>query len=229
MPLIQVPFQRGQDERVDSKVAPMGTLRRLENARMDKLGRVVKRPGAVAHTLLDQGGSTVVSGALPVQRLYSHSSAHALRVYATQTTDAIYGDTVDGRMALQGIVGAWAAPRRIQSPTSFAGSVDSVASAYTNGHVCLLSVANDSVTAQIMDTDGNLRLTARLNPAQANTYRVRLVACGNIFVAVWSENTGAERLRISTYDTATPGDLWSSVVTITSTYLTGSTEFDVCS
>jgi hypothetical protein len=42
---IQIPLTKGIDERISKKILPDGTLSRLHNSRIDKLGKVVRRTG----------------------------------------------------------------------------------------------------------------------------------------------------------------------------------------
>lgn len=232
MPLVQVPFQKGQDSKIEAKVAPLGVLKTLANARMTKVSRVAKRPGAVAASLTGQTGSAVVSGSLPAQAVYKHQSGELFASLATGVDDAVYGVTAAGRRVLRGILSPWEAPELllVQSAGS---SCFEVSSAYANGYICTAfsspTTAAAGLYVSVTDTNGRLRRFESLGTGTV-VRKARVVACGNSFVVFWAENSSAERIRSSNFATGTAGASWSAVQNVTNglTYLTGSYDFDVC-
>jgi len=58
MRLVHLPFVSGQDESKDSKIAPLGVLKKLENGRIDRDGRISKRNGVAAGSLVRTDGTS---------------------------------------------------------------------------------------------------------------------------------------------------------------------------
>ncbi|HEX6053739.1 MAG TPA: hypothetical protein VFZ21_30930 [Gemmatimonadaceae bacterium] len=231
MALIQLPFQKGQDSKIEAKVAPQGLLKTLSNARMTKLSRVAKRPGAVAKGLTGQSGSAVMSASLPVQAVLPSTAGLAIAKY-TDAEDRVYGFGSDSRWLTHGTLPPFEAPERLPGPAAWGGgSVTEVSSAYANGLICTVFASSTDVSAIVYDVA--TRTIRDMESLDSGTVirKARVVACGNSFVACWAENTSAESIRCRSFDTTAAGGTWSALQDMTNglTLLAAQYDFDICS
>lgn len=221
--LVHLPFVAGQSETVDSKIAPFGVLKLLQNGRIDRQGRIVKRRGyAIGQTAFEYSGS--------LSTLQLLTSRGAERV-------AIADDRMSSYLPNQDRWRQWNHMPRVGVPRRYAGSRNSEGDAaapsiaisgdlQANRYACLVFEnplgAARQVQAIIYDvTTWTVRSIATLTQTG---YRPRVVTCGNIFVAVWY-TPGVDTLDFATFDTNTVATTWSAAAQLTVTG-TADTRFD---
>lgn len=230
MALIQVPLAKGQDSKIEAKVAPQGVLKTLANARMTKLSRVTKRPGAVAKVLTGQSGSAVMSASLPIQAVMPSTPGLAVAKY-TDGEDRLYGFGSDSRWLTHGTLPPFEAPERLPAPAAWGGgTATEVSSAYANGLICMVFASSTDVSAVVYDVATRAIRDVESLDTGTVLRKARVVACGNTFVACWAENTSAESIRCRSFDTTTAGGTWTALQDMTSglTLLAAQYDFDIC-
>lgn len=207
--LVHLPFVAGQSETVDTKIAPFGVLKLLQNGRIDRQGRITKRLGY---------GLGIVTAE------YSGSLA-AFQALAARGDErvAIADDRVCAWLPTQARWRQWNYVPRVGVPRRYAGmrnsSGDALAPsvAVTGNYLCLIAEsplgAAKRIIATIYDrTTWTVRSVAMLTQTGE---RPRVVACGTTFVAIWRTSAGAANLEWSTFSTTSGTATWSAVQILT--------------
>lgn len=205
MKLLQLPFVRGQSDKEDSKVAPLGVLKSLENGRIDRDGRIIKRPGFAVGSLTRNDGTAIGS----VQTVAARGDERVLvgdnAVHAWSPTLARWRDW--NKLPRVGVPERHAGARNKEGDSAspsiayaagFAGVVyeNPTAAGSSYIHAIIYDVANWSVRSSAI-----LELTGGMCG--------RVIAVGTTLVALWFKSSTTE-LKFSTFDLSSPTATWSA-------------------
>lgn len=202
MTWIHLPFVKGQDQTLDPKIAPLGVLNLALDCRIDKEGRIVKRPGYQTFGQITWVNGTIAS---PIQGIWSRENERVVvggdRLYSYTN----HGWRDWGLLSSVGVPERRASIRNNSSGTSdVSGAIHDPSIAVIGDLVCVVAAANGQINAIVYDAnDWSIRDQASLasgSPATGNA-RPQVVAVGSVFVCVWV-STAASQLIFSTYDTA---------------------------
>jgi hypothetical protein len=213
--LVHLPFVAGQSEGIDTKIAPSGVLKLLQNGRIDRQGRIGKRPPFGLGSLSLEYGSSVSTTQLLAARGGERVMVADDRVVAWLPNQARWRQ--------------WNYLPRVGVPRRYAGSRNSEGDAsgpsiamsgdlQANRYACLVFEnplgSAQQVQAIIYDvTTWTIRSVATLSQQGV---RPRVVACGDIFVATWV-STAATNIEFSTFNTNTVNATWSGSALLTAT------------
>jgi hypothetical protein len=213
--LLHIPFVGGQSDTIDSKLAPLGVLKLVQNGRLDRQGRIEKRRGfGLGSLALEYGGQ------LSTTQLITSRGAERV---------AVADDRVNAWLPNQARWRQWNYLPRVGVPRRYAGSRNSEGDAtgpsiaisgdlQANRYACLvfenpLGVAQQ-IQAIIYDvTTWTIRSVATLSQAGV---RPRVVTCGNRFIATWV-STALTNIEFASFDTNTVNATWSASAILTAT------------
>jgi hypothetical protein len=210
MRLVDLPFVSGQDTKVDPKIAPLGVLKTLENGRIDRDGRIVKRPGLALGSLAKASGSV--------------SNTQALLTRGDERV-MIGDDAVLAWIPTHQRWKAWNPLPRVGVPERHAGLRNSDGNAkapsiaYANGYVCVVGETqytggSSLIRAVIYDT-ATWTVRSEETLAQTTAVAPKVVACGSVFVTVWYDTSAVQLIRAS-YDTSLNNTTWNVQGTLVS-------------
>lgn len=205
MTLVHLPFVLGQSEKADTKIAPFGVLKSLENGRIDRDGRIIKRPG------VDLGSLTRVNGTSPstVQALASRGDERVMiaddAVHAWNPTQSRWRDW--NQLPRVGVPERHAGARNKEGDSSYPSI------AYASGFACVVyenptASGTFYVHAAIYDVASwSLRSSAILELVGGMAPRV--ISVGSTLVALWFKSSTTE-LKFSTFDLSNTAATWSA-------------------
>lgn len=225
MALIHLPFLKGADHSVDPKIAPLGVLKSAKNIRFDREGRIIKRPGFDAHTVLTQDSSLAMSS---IKAVFARG---AEKVAIGDTRVYSYSPTFD-RWRDWNSLSPWSAPERFAVGKNLNGRALRPSVAYANGRICVVFEvlsSTSTVCAAVYDAS-NMTLLHFAQLGNVGARRPRVVAIANRFVLTYVDASGAPSLIKTTYfNTAgAAGTTWTAPISIiTGTALT-SDYYDLC-
>jgi hypothetical protein len=204
MRLIQLPFLRGQDAKVESKVAPLGVLKRAENVRFERDARLVKRNGYSAHPAL------TTNDPVPLENISALASRGSEQVAIAEERLYAYLRSTE-RWADWNPMPRVGVSERIGVASSLGGDAICPSVAVTNGCACVTfegeSALGTFVQAVIFEVDTwQVRHSVRFTGTDQYK-RPRVVAVGNQFVIVWLDLFSGN-LMLEYFNTVDPLASW---------------------
>jgi hypothetical protein len=227
MVLIDLPFLRGQDSKADTKIAPLGALKRAENCRITKDGRLTKRRGLQEFTL-----STISSLAVGDPGSAPTSLAELNGVRLAEMTDyygnpGILHDYQDnaGKWRRCGQLPIAQVPRRREAIRNLGVSATAPSVAVIGNYVCVVAESEGIYAALYDRTTWQLLSYTRLQGTAAMV-RPQVVAAGQTFVVSWLD-TNLWRLKYSTITLTAPPLTWGPPGNISTTVHTAHIYFAI--
>lgn len=238
MALIHLPLLKGQDQSVDPKIAPLGVLRSAKNVRFDREGRIIKRPGFDALSVLSQSSGTPI-GSTTFAFLDTSPGASGIKAVFDRDGEmvAVAGHRVCSYSQAAGLwrdwnpITLWSAPERFEVGRNLIGRTLRPSVAYCNGYVCVVWEANDGTTFRVYAAVYDAVTMARVSFVELATTgakRPRVVAIGNKFVTAYMD-TVANFVKVTNFDTTSPMSGWTAAGNVVTGTAVSAVYFDLCS
>lgn len=222
---------RGFDNTVDPRVGPQGAIARVENMRVDKLGRLILRSGYTSLGTVVKTSNTLVPFDLHVLNdtllalgNVSGGSQTGIRNVFRYSVDDARGDwSVDGDSNSPQVTSQVSELPAADSvdqvysdneSTALAGAVwvDSAASA-DGQYLALVREDNDAGADKVIVLSASTGGVENISPTAQVNRNARVLAIGSVFY-IFSQDTATNDIAVRTWDSASASSVMSGLTTI---------------